>query len=52
MKIKVIFSFLGLLLVLFVGVPILRMLISADPGTLTEAAGDTEVLSSIFLIAA
>jgi molybdate/tungstate transport system permease protein len=49
MKFKVIFSFLGLLLVLFVGVPILRMLISADPGTLAEAAGDAEVFASIFL---
>lgn len=49
MKFKIIFSFLGLLLVLFVGVPILRMLVSADPGTLAETAGDTEVYSSIFL---
>lgn len=49
MKFKIIFSFLGLLLVLFVGVPILRMLVSADPGTLVETVGDAEVYSSIFL---
>ena len=49
MKFKIIFSFLGLLLVLFVGVPILRMLVSADPDTLAGTAGDAEVYSSIFL---
>jgi len=49
MKFKIIFSFLGLLLVLFIGVPILRMLVSADPGTLAGTAGDAEVYSSIFL---
>ena len=49
MKFKAIFSFLGLLLVLFVGVPIFRMLLSSDPGTLIETAKDSEVYSSIFL---
>ncbi|MCP5108750.1 MAG: ABC transporter permease [bacterium] len=49
MKFKIIFAFLGLLLVLFVGVPILRMLLASDPGTLMETARDTEVYSSIFL---
>ena len=49
MKFKAVFSFLGLLLVLFVGVPIFRMLISSDPNTLVETARDSEVYSSIFL---
>lgn len=49
MKFKVIFSLLGLLLVLFLGVPIVRMLVSADPGTLAKTAGEAEVFSSIFL---
>ncbi|MCP4152323.1 MAG: ABC transporter permease [bacterium] len=49
MKFKIIFSFLALLLVLFVGVPILKMLLSSTPGTLWETAGDPEVYSSIFL---
>jgi molybdate/tungstate transport system permease protein len=49
MKFKVIFSFLGVLLVLLVGVPIFRMLLSSDPGTLIETAKDSEVYSSIFL---
>ncbi len=49
MKFKLIFFFLGLLLVLFVGVPIFRMLLSSDPGTLVETARDSEVYSSIFL---
>lgn len=49
MKFKVIFSILGLLLVLFVGVPILRMLVVSDPGALVETAKDAEVFSSIFL---
>lgn len=49
MKFKYIFALLGLLLVLFVGVPILRMLFSADPGTLAQTAGESEVRLSIFL---
>lgn len=49
MKFKYIFSFLGFLLVLFIAVPIFKMLISADSGTLIETAKDSQVYSAIFL---
>lgn len=49
MRLKIIFSSLGFLLVLFIAVPILRMLFSADPATLAETAADAEVYGSIFL---
>lgn len=49
MRLKIILSALGFLLVLFIGVPLLRMLYSADPGTLLKTAGEAEVQSSIFL---
>jgi molybdate/tungstate transport system permease protein len=49
MKFKIIFSSLGFLLVLFIGVPILRMLFSSTPGALVETAKDVEVHVSIFL---
>jgi molybdate/tungstate transport system permease protein len=49
MRFKVIFSALGFLLVLFIAVPILRMLVSAGPGTLVNTAGEAEVHASIFL---
>jgi len=49
MKFKIIFSSLGFLLVLFIFVPIFKMLIVNDPGTLVETARDAEVHSSIFL---
>jgi molybdate/tungstate transport system permease protein len=48
-KLKIVFSFLSLLLILFLGIPIVRMLISAEPGTLAKTAGEAEVYSSIFL---
>jgi molybdate/tungstate transport system permease protein len=46
---KVIFSSLGFLLVLFIAVPVLKMLVSSDPATLTQTAGEAEVQLSIFL---
>lgn len=49
MKFKAVFSFLGFLLVLFIAVPIFKMLISTDSATLVETAKDTEVYSAIFL---
>ena len=49
MRFKIIFSTLGFLLVLFIFVPIFRMLINSDPGTLAETAKDVEVFNSIFL---
>jgi molybdate/tungstate transport system permease protein len=49
MKFKVIFSILGFLLVMFIGVPIIRMLFSADPGAMIETARETDVYASIFL---
>jgi molybdate/tungstate transport system permease protein len=49
MRLKILFSFLGFLLVLFIFVPIARMLISTDPGTLVATAKEAEVLASVFL---
>ncbi len=49
MKFKIIFSFLGFLLVIFIALPIFKMLVAADPGTLVETAKDSEVYSAIFL---
>jgi molybdate/tungstate transport system permease protein len=49
MRLRVIFSFLGFLLVLFIFVPIFRMLISAEPGTLAATAREGEVQASVFL---
>lgn len=49
MKFKTVFSFLALLLVLFVALPIVRMLVAGDPGTLIETAREAEVSASIFL---
>ncbi len=49
MKFKIIFSFLGALLVLFIAVPLAKMLLSAQPGTLVETAKESEVYLSIFL---
>ena len=49
MKFKIVFSFLGFLLVLFIAVPIFKMLISSNPEALIETAQDTEVYSAIFL---
>jgi molybdate/tungstate transport system permease protein len=49
MKFKVIFSFLGFLLILFIGIPIVKMMISTDPLTLVSTSKEPEVYSSIFL---
>jgi len=49
MKFKKIFYFLGFLLILFIGIPILRMLISTDPNTLIDTAKEAEVSASILL---
>ena len=49
MKFKGVFYFLGFLLILFIGIPILRMLVSTKPSTLVETAQDSEVYASIFL---
>ena len=49
MKFKTLFSFLGFLLVLFIALPIFKMLIAANPGALVETAKDSEVYSAIFL---
>ena len=49
MKFKLVLSILGFLLVLFIFVPIARMLVSSDPGTLVSTAKEAEVHASIFL---
>ena len=49
MKFKVVFYFLGLLLILFIGIPILRMFLSTNPSALIETAKEPEVSTSIFL---
>jgi molybdate/tungstate transport system permease protein len=49
MKFKTVFSILGLLLVLFIGVPIAQMLVSASPQALVETGGETDVQVSILL---
>jgi len=49
MKFKIVFSFLGFLLILFIGVPIVKMLISTDPSTLVKTAQEKEVIFSILL---
>lgn len=49
MRFKIVFSLLGLLLILFIGVPVVRMLVSSDPAVLVETAQEKEVVFSIFL---
>ncbi len=49
MKFKVIVSSLGFLVVLFIAVPLFKLLVSSDPSTLAETATDIEVRDSIFL---
>ncbi len=49
MKTKWIFSFFGAILILFIGLPLVKMMISTDPGTLLATAGQQEVQVSIFL---
>jgi molybdate/tungstate transport system permease protein len=49
MKVKILFSVLGTLLILFIVVPVFRMMIAVDPDELVKTALDREVLDSIFL---
>ncbi|HDZ91374.1 MAG: ABC transporter permease [Deltaproteobacteria bacterium] len=46
---KLAFSGLSLLLLILVSVPLLRMILSADPEALRSAVADREVMDSIFL---
>ncbi len=49
MKVKVLFSALGTLLILFIVVPIFRMVIAVDPVDLAKTAVEQEVLGSVLL---
>lgn len=49
MRLRLIFSILGFLLLLFIGVPILRMMVSTTPVSLAATLTDPEVAMSIFL---
>ena len=49
MKIKWIFSLFGAILILFIGLPLVKMMVSTDPRTLWATAGQPEVQVSIFL---
>lgn len=49
MRLRIIFSSLGFLLVLFIVVPIFKTLSNSTPSALMETVGDAEVMSSIFL---
>lgn len=49
MKVKVLFSALGTLLILFIVVPIFRMVIAVDPVDLAKTAVEKEVLGSVLL---
>jgi molybdate/tungstate transport system permease protein len=49
MKVKVLFSVLGTLLILFIVVPIFRMVIAVDPATLAKTAVEREVIGSVLL---
>jgi molybdate/tungstate transport system permease protein len=49
MKLKFVFSFLATLIVLFLVVPIFRMIISVTPSDLIRTAMEKEVMGSIFL---
>ena len=46
---KIIFSILGTLLILFIVVPLFRMIISVDPSDLAKTATEKEVVASIML---
>ena len=43
------FSFLSILLVILIAVPLLRMILSADPEVMRSTIADREVMASIFL---
>ncbi len=49
MKFKIIFAFLGTLLILFLGVPVLRILFSTAPETLIETSKEKVVIDAITL---
>jgi len=49
MKIKLLFSILGTLLILFIVVPIFRMVIAVEPAVLAKTAVEKEVAASILL---
>lgn len=49
MKLKLVFSFLGTMLVLFITVPLLRMIFSVDPSELVQTAAQKEVIASVLL---
>jgi len=48
-KLKILFSFLGTLLILFIVVPLVRMVVSVDPGDLAKTAVEPEVMASVVL---
>ncbi len=49
MKFKIIFSFLGVILILFIGIPVIKILFSTDLPKLVETTLEPEVYSSIIL---
>jgi len=49
MKLKILFSFLGTLLILFIVVPLVRMIVSVDPVDLAKTAAEPDVMASIIL---
>lgn len=49
MKLKIIFTFLGTLLILFIVVPLFRMIVSVDPADLARTAVEPEVMAAIVL---
>ncbi|MFQ6039091.1 MAG: molybdenum ABC transporter permease, partial [Candidatus Aminicenantales bacterium] len=49
MKLRLVFSFLGTLLVLFIAVPLIRVLLAVEPGEVVSGAAQKEVMSSVFL---
>jgi len=48
-KLKILFSFLGTLLILFIVVPLVRMLVSVGPSDLAKTAMEPEVMASVVL---
>jgi len=49
MKLRLIFSLLGTLLILFIIVPIIRIFLAVEPGDVVSSAAQKEVVGSIFL---
>ena len=49
MKLKIAFSFLGTLLILFIAVPLFKMIISVEPAELARTAIQKDVVDSILL---